>query len=270
MKKINVYRLAIIIFFIYTCFLIFIFTNKYFKLQNSLDHFAFFYSKDELDILEDDITPIQKKLYSENYIVSLKGVWAQENCINVIMEIQEKDGKMVSEKEIKCFVENTAEVDEVNGNRTFVGQEYKESIEGNSILGIKCLSDKKFENVNVKIDIKEEQFVFVIPITQNENLKHFISTENANTLVSRKIYLSPMSLCVISENSTEKAINMSEVGINIGYINGTTEQIDLSGDFISSEDNNGKQIYLRFLNRIYDTAQIETISVGNTKYKNER
>ena len=71
-------RLFLSICFIFFCIIVFYFLNYYFRMQESLKYFGAFYSQSELTILEKNINPLQKTLYSDNYEISLKGVWTQE------------------------------------------------------------------------------------------------------------------------------------------------------------------------------------------------
>ena len=54
-----------------------------------------------------------------------------------------------------------------DGKTALAGQEFQENGSGNHIIGIRILGEENVEELVVEIKIKEEQFLFTIPISLN-------------------------------------------------------------------------------------------------------
>lgn len=259
----------IVAFIIFICIstLIFLGIHKYFKMKDSLKHFGIFYAQEDLAILKDNIYPIQKTILSENYKVSLKGIWAQEKCTYFIFKIDPINGSRINKKNIKYNIENKDKINDENGNLTLGGQEYKEDSEGNGILKIKQLSEYDCEEFDIKIEIEKEEFLFKIPKFQKKEMEHFIPYDDSNgDYLYRDIYLSPMSAFIITN---DKNVGMPDVELYVSYTDGTNKKMEISEGFVNMNDEIGNvKICMRFLDEVYDTKKIDVISVGNLKYKN--
>lgn len=258
--KRKVLKIFIVIVIIFICFFISLIVRQHLKVNNALAYFGEFYTTNTLDILKENIKPVQSSMDSENYKITLNGVWAQGNCASCIFEIQEKrSGTAITQKDIQSVIWNKNLEDHSEGNLVLGGVKYKEKENGNHILEIRILSEDNVEQSDIEIKIKEEQFLFTIPMSSDQNAKQVVCV---NDDVEDRVYISPISMCAVL--SLDREITTSEIYLN--FSNGERQEIEVDGNYVSSEKENSK-IYMLFLEMVCDVEQLESVTIGEITYK---
>lgn len=262
MEKKKVYKMFVFVVIVFVWSLIFINVRQYLKMNDTLKYFEKFYSAEEMDILKKDIEPIQKSIDSEKYKISLKGVWAQGNSANCIFEIQEKDGTVITQKDIQSAIKNKCLENNEDGKTALAGQEFQENGSGNHIIGIRILGEENVEELVVEIKIKEEQFLFTIPISLNYQTKQVVCVNDDADYVYERVYITPISMYSIISLDREPM----NTKICLNFLDGKKQEIETSDGYVSYEEADRK-VCMRLFDSVYDVGQLESVTVGNIKYK---
>lgn len=266
MKKKNAVSIVLLVMIVFAGVFVFSGVRRHVLMQNTLKSFGEFYAQDELAILKENVIPIHKTVSSENYKVSLKGVWAQEGCTDFVFAMNALNGSGIDENDIQYKVISAGEINEEAGNIALGEQEYKEGKDGKGLLEIKYFSNTDISEYNVKIEIENEQFEFDVSEAQKQKPKHFIpADETHGERLLEDIYLSPMSVSFVM-NAGEA--DMEDIEINVSDMDGTFQKMELSEGFIGADNKtgNGKR-YMYYLKDVYDVNKIDTISIGGAEYK---
>ena len=258
-------RLFLSICFIFFCIIVFYFLNYYFRMQESLKYFGAFYSQSELTILEKNINPLQKTLYSDNYEISLKGVWTQETCTSLILMIHSPDNSILNVDDIKYNIENMEKVDAEIGNVTLGDVDYIKDYKEDILLEIKYLCDKSCRKLNLNVCINNEKFLFEIPVVRSGVYEHYVPEKNKNSGYDiYDIYLSPISTCIIT--STQN-MDLSDAEFSLNSIDNSDIVIKMKYmPVVSNNTNDKKKIHMAFSDTVLDTQKIETITIGEMTY----
>lgn len=260
MKKRTGLKILGCIVIVFICSLIFINVRQYLKANEALKYFEEFYTAEELELLKENIEPEQCRMDSENYKIILKGMWAQGNCASYIFEIQgKKSGIEITQEDIKSVIWNKNFEDNTEGNLILRRVKYKEKGNRNYILEVGILSEDTIGQLDIKIRIKEEQFLFTLPTFFNKKAKQAIS---ASDDVVESVYVSSMSLCIVLPADGE--ISDSEICLN--FSDGRKQEIRFDDGYVSGKKENAN-IYMLFLESVCDVEQLESITVGEVTYE---
>lgn len=259
MKKIKVV-ICVLVFSV--CFILFINIRQFVIMNDVLECFEKIYTVDEVVILKKNIRPIQNHIDSEKYKISLKGTWAQGNSAICIFEIQEKNGDVIIQNDIRSTIKNKSLESNEDGKVILVGQEYQKIGNGNHIIGIKIINEDIAEKLGVEIKIKDEQFLFTIPISISQKTKQVVCLKDEADYMYEKVYITPIAMYFTCSLDREHM----NTDLCLNFLDGKRKEIGKTDGYVSYEKADRK-IYLQFLGGVYDVGQLESITVGNVKYK---